>query len=138
MSTYGGKRAYSINLLGGYRKLDFEFGENTEVYFSCSLEWKNQHYVFGGSNDKQGRQISMVNHNRLERKGSLDFDFNIGGCSVLNQQTILLCFDDSERDLCRQSNNPLGSFTKLPNSHYDHCHIRIAAFDGENTILLYG
>ena len=76
----------------------------------------------------------MVNGNRLERKATLDFDFKYGGCTVLNQITIVLCFDLDEDDVCRQSNNPLGSFTKLPNSNYDHQGTRIASFDGKNTI----
>ena len=129
----GGKRAYSINSRGGYEQLDFEFGNDTEVYASCSLQWQNDYYVFGGRSEE--RQVSMVNGNRLERKATLDFDFVEGGCTVLNQRTIVLCFGESfNRDVCRQSNNPLGSFTKLPNSNYDHTWTRIASFDGKNTI----
>ena len=30
------------------RTIDFEFGEETEVWGSCSLTWQNNHYVFGG------------------------------------------------------------------------------------------
>ena len=79
----------------------------------------------------------MVNRNRLERKATLDFDFWIGGCTVLNQKTIVLCFGESDnRDLCRESNNPFGSFTKLPKSNYDHYATRIASFDGKNKTLL--
>ena len=128
----GGKRAYSINSRGGYEQLDFEFGNDTEVYASCSLQWQNDYYVFGGRSEE--RQVSMVNGNRLERKATLNFDFETGGCTVLNQRTIVLCFDLDKSNLCRQSNNPLGSFTKLPNSKYDHVLIRIASFDGKNTI----
>ena len=90
INTYAGERAYSINPRGGYQKLDFDFGNDTEVWESCSLQWKNQHYVFGGYNEK--RQVSVVNGNRLERKGSLDFNFNTGGCTIINQQIIVLCF----------------------------------------------
>ena len=138
-------RAYSINPRGGYEpelenfknfityeQLGFEFDVDTEVYLSCSLQWQNHYYVFGGKSEK--RQVSMVNGNRLERKATLDFDFERGGCTVLNQITIVLCFSWNEYDVCRQSNNPLGSFTKLPNSNYDHWRTRIASFDGKNTI----
>ena len=131
INTYNGdKRAYSINPRSGYQKLDFEFGADTEVHQSCSLQWQNTFYVFGGKNEK--RQVSMVNGNRLERKATLDFDFWIGGCTVLNQKTIVLCFDYNETKLCRQSNNPIGSFTKLPKSYYTHHRARIASFNGEN------
>ena len=107
---------------------------NTAVYYSCSLQWQNSYYVFGGLNER--RQVSMVNGNQLERKATLDFDFVEGACTVLNQITIVLCFPDTydESKVCRQSNNPLGSFTKLPNSNYDHQWTRVASFDGKNTI----
>ena len=128
------KRAYSINLRGDYQKLDFEFENNTQVFYSCSLQWKNQYYVFGGDFiEGDPTQISMVNGNRLERKGTLDFDFIFGGCTVLNKQTVVLCFGSrTEHDLCLQSNNPLGTFTKLPKSKYRHLYTRIASFDGKN------
>ena len=76
----------------------------------------------------------MVNGNRLERKATLGFDFDYGGCTVLNQFTIVLCFGSSPYRVCRQSNNPLESFTKLSNSKYEHWGTRIASFDGKNTI----
>ena len=78
----------------------------------------------------------MVSGNRLERKATLDFDFDYGGCTVLNQKTIILCFDWDETKLCRKSNNPIGSFSKLPNSNYGHLWTRIASFDGKNKIVL--
>ena len=113
------KLAYSINPHGGYNQVDFKFGDDTEVHRSCSLQWQNRYYVFGGLYEKdkksQERQVSMVNGKRLERKATLDFNFEEGGCTVLNQITIVLCFPDTygEKDVCRQSNNPLRSFTRL-------------------------
>ena len=84
LNTYDGKRAYSINLRGGYGyQLDFDFGNSTEnfqAYRSCSLQWKNQHYFFGGDNNWK-YQVTMVNGNRLELKGTLDFYFDNGGCT---------------------------------------------------------
>ena len=126
------KRAFLIKSPGGYQQLDFEFGSYTEVFRSCSLQWQNLFYVFGGY--KERRQVSMVNGHRLERKATLDFYLIRGACTVLNQNTIVLCFDEYEKDVCRQSNYPLGSFTKLPNSNYDHQYTRIASFDGNNKI----
>ena len=77
----------------------------------------------------------MINGNRLERIGSLDFSFEEGGCTVLNQLTIVLCFSSFEQKVCRQSNDPLGSFTTLPNSHYTHKQTKIASFDGKRQII---
>ena len=76
--------------------------------------------------------MSVVNGKRLERNGTLDFYFYAGGCTVLNQSTIVLCFDFYENKTCRHSNNPTGSFIKLPNSTFDHKSTRIASIDGKN------
>ena len=109
---------------------------DTEVYKSCSLLWHNHYYVFGGKTEK--RQVSMVRGNRLERKATLDYDFEEGACTVINQQIIVLCFDQVEGNVCRKSNNPqkFGSFVKLPKSLFDHTETRIASIDGKNTICL--
>ena len=132
--SFGEKRAFSINPHSDYVQLNFQFANNTEVYHSCSIQWKNNYYIFGGGNIKH--QVLMVGGNRLERKADLDFAFSGGGCTVLNQITILLCFGNSKTKfrVCRQSNNPLGSFTKLPNSNHGHWFTRIASFDGKNKI----
>ena len=117
-----------INPHGGSEEIYFEFDIESEVYFSCSLQWQNRLHVFGGWNKKQ--QVSIVNGHRLERKGTLNFNFKYGGCTVLNQSIIVLCFDDDEKKVCRQSYNPLESFTKLPKSHYNHAFTRIASYNG--------
>ena len=126
----GYKRAFKINPLGGYEVLKFEFGKDTEVHGSCSVQWQNQHYVFGGQNQK--RQVSLIIDNRLELKGTLDYTpDSLLACTVLNQVSIVLCFGESgKRNLCRQSKNPLEPFTKLPTSTYDHSYIRLASFGG--------
>ena len=136
LNTLYYQRAYLINSRAGSDKLDFEFDNGAEVYNSCSLQWQNHYYVFGGLIEK--RQVSRLNGNRLERKGTLEFDF-LGACTVLNQLTIVLCFDwtplvSLSPRLCRKSNNPLGTFAKLPHSNYDHSWTRIASFDGKNTV----
>ena len=134
INTYNGnKRAFFINPRGGFDQIDFEFGIDTEVDSSCSLQWQNHYYVFGGRNDR--RQVSMLNGNRLERKAKLDFYFEDGGCTVLNQLTIVLCFGDhNQKKTCRMSNNPRRKFTELRNSNHNHRSIRIASFDGKNNL----
>ena len=128
----GNKRAYLLNLRGGYRKLDFVFGNGTDADSSCSVQWRNQFYIFGGSSQEQ--QVSMVNGNRLERKATLDFKFQEGGCTVLNEQTIVLCFGGSPWKVCQKLSHPLGSSTVTPITHYDHRYTRIAGFNGKNEI----
>ena len=145
MGSFFGRRVFLINSLDGYEQIDFEFGgksihRQTQIELSCSLQWHNHFYVFGGFGQPYSELVSMVNGNRLERKARLDFRFSWGACTVLNQQTIVLCFSDSsisiqdENKLCRQSNHPHGSFTELPKSYHDHAKTRIASFDGKNTI----
>ena len=75
--------------------------------------------------------MSIVNNCGLERKGTLSFDFYGGACTVLNTQTIVLCFDLHEQNLCRHADNPLGSFTKLKKSRYEHWSTKIASYDGK-------
>ena len=38
--------------------IDFEFGTETEAYFSCGAQHRGKYYVFGGI--KETQQISMV------------------------------------------------------------------------------
>ena len=133
IATGEGKLAYLIYPYAETaHPINFEFGNGTQVFASCSLQFKNQYYVFGGfGNQTMMRQVSIVNGNRLERKGTLDFDFSLGGCTVLNQTTVVLCFGVyKEPSLCLHSNNPFGSFKNLPNSIYGHYGTRVASFDG--------
>ena len=132
INTYRSTSACLINPHGGYKKLNFKFSNDSEVYRSCSLQWHNHFYVFGGIHYGKKQQVSMVNGYRLERKATLGFDFSTGACTVLNQATIVLCFHLDETKVCRQSNNPVRPFTKLSNSYYGHWQTRIASFDGED------
>lgn len=45
------------------RKIDFRYGNNTEVRESCGITWKNKHYIFGG--ELHGRQISEGKNGHL-------------------------------------------------------------------------
>ena len=108
--------------------MNFNFAKDTEVSRSCSAQWKNVYYVFGGKKEK--RQVSSVIGNRLERKATLKFEFSRGGCTAVNEQTIVLCFHDAQPDICWQSNNPLGTFIKLPKSIDRHWGTRIASVNG--------
>ena len=46
------EKQLSINYSGDYREASFQYGSSTEVYYSCSVEYKNEFYVFGGENIK--------------------------------------------------------------------------------------
>ena len=58
-TTNGEKQPMVISFNGDYREAEFQFGRRTEVFRSCSIEYKNQFYVFGGE-----RYSDQVNINR--------------------------------------------------------------------------
>ena len=101
---------------------------------TCSVQWKNQFYFFGGWFNK--RQVSMLSENRLERKTTLGFNYDNGACTVLNGQTIVLCSGYAFW-LCHKSNNPLASFTSLPKGNFDHFWTEIASIDGKNRLIRF-
>ena len=69
------------DITGSVTKLDnFLMGDETGVYGSCSINWKNEMYILGGQ-DTLSRQISRLQRCRLTKLGSLDFHFELGGCS---------------------------------------------------------
>ena len=108
------------------------FGEETEVFKSCSVTYRNRFFVFGGEIRK--RQISEVSECKLKRIGTLDFDHYYGACSNVADREIYLCFDAKDYkpvskhyNQCRLAVDPLGNFTKVANSTFPHRHARTAA-----------
>ena len=95
-----GKPAMLINPVGEQEELTcFERGASTQDWNSCSLNWQNQLFIFGGLNEK--RQISRLSGYKLERVGDLLFDLYVGACSVMANQHIFLCFDWEDSKTCR-------------------------------------
>ena len=111
----------------------FRFGENTSVYLSCSMKYKNQFYVFGGTYGYDGdrRQISKLEGCSLQRIGTLAFYHYYGACTGVNDQRIYLCFDQDSSKVCRYAENPLETFTEAASSVYDHSYTSIAASECE-------
>ena len=118
----------------------FLYGSKTEVYHSCSITWHGDFYVFGGFEEK--RQITKLNKCKLERIGSLDYDF-YGACVNVEENSIFLCFDSerrsSENKICRVGQGPLYSFSEIDQSVFEHRYSRIGANQGNTFIelLLY-
>ena len=131
-----------INSAGEQKKLTcFERDDNTEAYYSCSINWKNQFHVFGGNN--QRRQISRLSGYRLESIGSLTFNHKWGTCSVMANQFIFLCFDNSDSQnesddirRCRRSTGPLGNFTEVALSNHHHRRSQISCSDSKSSFLI--
>ena len=114
--------------------VDFEFslGQDTEVFYSCSLTWRGQFFIFGG--DKEKSQISTINGCRLERVGSLAFDQTYGGCANVNDQSIYLCFNSAPADYkqCRVANDPFETFHEIDETVYNHRETLIGASRGKS------
>ena len=101
--------------------INFEYGEDTEVYMTCMLFYNNEAWFFGGNH--LSTQISKISGCKLERVGSLAFYFTDGVCTMFRNE-LFLCFDQSsdgeQMNLCRNADSPLGTFTKITHSHYNH------------------
>ena len=80
LNSYKLKRSMTIDTTGTFGQHDcFRYGDQTSTHESCSLTFQNQFYVFGGAkSENQERQLSKVIDHRLERIGSLDFEFDLG------------------------------------------------------------
>ena len=93
--SYGNYRpAILINFDGTQKELGCFDYAGAEAYGSCSINWENQIYIFGGKN--QNRQISRLDGFRILRIGVLAFShWSVGACSVMGNKFIFLCFDVS-------------------------------------------
>ena len=109
---------------------DFEFGHQTEVDGSCSVTYRGDFYVFGGS--YLDRQISKLEGCSLKRIGDLDFDFQVGGCAAVNEESIYLCFRRYDYKRCFFGTDPVGTFHNVTESHFNHARTRVAANDGND------
>ena len=95
---------------------------------SCSLSWRNQFFVFGGFSQK--RQISQLVGCELSRVGTLDFDHYYGGCTNVADDRMYLCFnigDSNDYKKCRVASDPMGSFTEVSKSAFEHRYTRVAS-----------
>ena len=91
--------------------------------------WENSFYVFGGAQNKF--QISQLVHNHLGIIGWLPFSFELGACSLMGDEDIMLCFDRNKSKSCWASKNPLGPFENIPDSNFDHQATRTSSSESE-------
>ena len=76
----------------------FSFNDYTDAYEACSVQYKGEMIVLGGSD--QQTQISKVINCKLTRTASLPFNLNRGGCSVFGDDELMLCFDYANAKTC--------------------------------------
>ena len=107
-----------VNLAGGQDELTcFEREDNTEAFASCSINWQNELFIFGGWYEK--RQITKLSGQKLKRVGELDFDLSYGACNVMTNE-LYLCFHEQDTRRCRRSTGPLDQFSEVALSTYGH------------------
>ena len=98
------------------------------VYQSCAVTHENNFYIYGGDSDE--RQVLQVDNCGLTLIGSLSFDHDKGACGSSNG-VIVLCFDVSDTKQCRKSTSPLGEWSEMTSSTYEHRWISIALSPGK-------
>ena len=136
MNTKSSSNAPVITDIAGSVKyngtnFEFDYGTDTQVYRSCSINWQGDLYVFGGFNEQ--RQISLVEGCQLIRVGTLSFNLDRGACTNVNNEKLFLCFDVSNDKKCWKSSNPEGPFSSTAESLENHWPSRIANDQGELT-----
>ena len=119
------------------RNFYFVFEDQTQVYYSCTLTWKNELFVFGGSPKKT--QVSKIVGCRLEPVGELLFDHYYGGCANVDNYKIYLCFNspsnsNPEIKKCRVTFSPTGNYEEISESSHTHHSTRIAASERKKSI----
>ena len=126
LNSYGHnwKPVMLINPTGGQKELTcFTTESGTAAWTSCSVNWQNRLYIFGGHDPGHIRQISLLKGHKLQRIGSLSFNHRYGACSVLSSRYIFLCFNgisSNDYKRCRRSNGPLKKFSKTSLSNHEH------------------
>ena len=122
-----------ITNASGREDRNFTFGmENIEVYRSCGLTYRGEHYIFGGLNNKT--QISKIEGCQLMSIGQLTFSHEFGACANVADNQIYLCFHDgnsADYKKCRVASSPLGILASITDSIEQHRGARIAASDCE-------
>ena len=111
----------------------FEPDSTSQAHYSCSINWKNQFYIFGGQVPEK-RQISRISGYKLEHLADLPFDHFWGACSVIGGQFVFLCFDYYDNNQCRRSTGPLENFSVITPSTYGH---RIARTSNSDSKFLF-
>ena len=132
LSTNGGYKAPVITDANGREHYNFffRFGESTSVYYSCSMTFRNEFYVFGGFSGDDSRQISKLVGCHLRRIGTLAFDHRLGACTIVNDEKVYLCFSSgSSNDYkkCRFSYTPDGLYMESTPSVHEHRLTSVAA-----------
>ena len=115
---------------------NFEYGEGTEAFKSCSVQFQGQLFIFGGFYEK--RQISRIEPDcKMRRIGSLPFDFEGGTCNAFSTK-LILCFplERASGKSCWISYNA-NNFKRMKATQYPHWYGEIGSYK-ENPVAIAG
>ena len=116
----------------GEQSTSFSF-DGHEVYTSCGVTHENNYFIFGGGGNVM-RQVLKLDNCGLTNLKPLPFNYIRGACGSSNG-AIYLCFPDGYQNakLGRRATSPLGPWSAMEPSTYDHRYTAIAASQGEVT-----
>ena len=133
LSTYRSSSVPVVTNASGKndRDLNFVIDDNAEVYGSCSLTWRGEHFVFGGNYKEY--QIAKIVGCELKNVGELPFRHDFGGCANMADNRVYLCFHAASGDdkKCRVATSPLSQFVETTQSYESHSRTRIAASESK-------
>ena len=125
---------------GNSQHVTVKWGVNTTVQFSCSMTYRNRHYIFGGKiGTAYNRQIAQVKVRTIQAIQNMAFDFESGACANVDDSYMFLCFHSpsnepferngqNEQKKCRAAFEPEGTFFVLKSqSAHNHTNIGFAA-----------
>ena len=98
-----------------------------EVKSSCGVTHENNFFIYGGESNK--RQVLQLVDCALTLFGTIPFDHGFGPCGSSNG-LIVLCFADYDAKQCRKSLKPLGEWSEMTPSTFDHGSTQIATSPG--------
>ena len=133
MSTYHSSNVPIVTNASGKddRDVNFIIDDDVDVYRSCSLTWRGEHFVFGGYPNEY--RIAKIIGCELKNVGELPFSHNYGGCANMADNRLYLCFslDLSDSKKCCVAISPLGEFEETAKSYETHKRTRIAASESK-------
>ena len=110
------------------KDIDFALGSMDEVFRSCTLTWKGEHFIIGG--EHRIRRISKIVECGLKKIGDLQFSHASFACTNIANNYIYLCFNEfavNDWRRCRKSTGPLAQFAEINLSLYPHSRTFIAS-----------
>ena len=110
------------------RNINFQLERDTQVYHSCGLTYRGEHFIFGGSS--KTTQIAKIDGCQLRTIGQLTFNHYRGACANVAEEQVYLCFNTNswtDHKKCRKAPSPLSEFEETQESAVEHTSTRIAA-----------